>query len=131
MERYDYEAQMREDIREAVEELRKYKDFSIFDSVDEITEFLNDELFCDDSVTGNGSGSYFCNRWLAEEAICHNLQIYEECVDGYGLSSKFDPESIDVSIRCYLLSQVLQKMADDGEFDDLIKNEDEEEESED
>lgn len=130
MERYDYEAQMREDIREAVEELRKYKDFSNYDSVDEIVEFLNDELWADDSVTGNGSGSYFFSRWQAEEAICHNLWLYEDCIEEFGGPAKFDPESIDVSIRCYLLSQVLQKMADDGEFDDLIEDEEEEEEEE-
>ena len=130
MERYDYESVMREDIREAVEELRKYKDFSNYASVYEFVEFLNDELFCDDSVTGNGSGSYFFNRWKAEEAICHNLWLYEDCIEEFGGTPKFDPESIDVLIRCYLLSQVLQKMADDGEFDDLIDKEEEEEEEE-
>lgn len=75
MERYDYEARMREDIKNAVEELRKYKGFPVCNSVDEIVEFLNDELWADDSITGNGSGSYFFNRWEAEEAICHNLWL--------------------------------------------------------
>ena len=130
MERYDYEEQMREDIREAVDELRKDKDFGDCNSVDEIVEFLNDELWTWDDVTGNGSGSYFFNRWQAEEAICHNLWLYEDCIEELGVSPKFDSESIDVSIRCYLLSQVLQKMADEGEFDDLIDDEEEEEDEE-
>ena len=128
MERYDYENVMREDIREAVDELRKHKDFPNYDSVDEIVEFLNDELWTDDSVTGNGSGSYFFNRWQAEEAICHNLFLYEECVEEFGGTPKFDAETIDVSIRCYLLPQILRKMADAGEFDDLIKDDEESEE---
>ena len=126
MERYDYESVMREDIKNAVEELRKYKGFPVCNSVDEIVEFLNDELWADDSITGNGSGSYFFNQWEAEEAICHNLWLYEDCIEEFGVSPKFDPESIDVSIRCYLLSQVLQKMADAGEFDDLIEEEEKE-----
>ena len=121
MERYDYVSVMLDDIKEAVTELRDCEDFSKYDSVGEIVEFLNEELFTWDDVTGNGSGSYFCNRWKAEEAISHNLCLYEECVEVFGVSPKFDPELMDVSIRCYLLPHVLQKMADAGEFDDLIK----------
>ena len=39
---------------------------------DEWEQELNDDLWTADSVTGNASGSYYCNAWKAEEAIAHN-----------------------------------------------------------
>ena len=36
---------------------------------DELAMLLDEELWTYDSVTGNASGSYFCNAWKAEEAI--------------------------------------------------------------
>lgn len=36
---------------------------------------LNDALWCEDSVTGNGSGSYTFSTWKAEENLCHNLDL--------------------------------------------------------
>lgn len=37
---------------------------------DGLEEKLNDDLWTVDSVTGNASGSYYCNAWRAEEALC-------------------------------------------------------------
>ena len=42
---------------------------------DEFEQELNDEMWCADSVTGNGSGSYFFNSNRAAEALMHNLVI--------------------------------------------------------
>lgn len=51
---------------------------------DELAMFLDEELWTYDSVTGNASGSYFCNAWKAEEAICHNLDLLEEVAEEFG-----------------------------------------------
>lgn len=41
-------------------------------------ERLNDDLWADDSVTGNGSGSYTFSTWKAEENLTHNWDLLEE-----------------------------------------------------
>lgn len=66
---YDYYEAMREDVREYIE---NEIDFSEFDSMEELEEKLNEDLWTVDSVTGNGSGSYTFNTYEAEENICHN-----------------------------------------------------------
>ena len=77
-------------------------------------------------MTGNASGSYYCNAWKAEEALCHNLDLLGEAADEFGDESitnvlKQGPEACDVTIRCYLLSQaisaVLDELEDEAEDD--------------
>lgn len=75
-------------------------------------EYLNDTLWTEDSVTGNGSGSYTFNRYKAEEYICHNLDILEEAIEEFGGNTdvlKDGPEACDVTIRCYLLGQAISE----------------------
>lgn len=71
---------------------------------------LNDDLWAVDSVTGNGSGSYFFNRYKAEEALMHNLDLLAEAIDEFGGCIdvlKNGAEACDVTIRCYLLNQAI------------------------
>lgn len=72
---------------------------------------LNDELWACDSVTGNGSGSYFFNRYQAEEALCHNWDILIDALFEFGCDdvNPIDKgaEWCDVTIRCYLLSSCI------------------------
>lgn len=74
-----------------------------------------EELLDEDSVTGNGSGSYTNSSWAAEENLCHNFSLLSEAVDEMGLSAENvlrSPEDADVTIRCYVLGQVLQDCLD-------------------
>ena len=94
---------------------------------DELAEQLNDDLWADDSVTGNGSGSYFFNTWKAEEALCHNLDLLGEACEEFGSTAdllKDGAEACDVTIRCYLLPQAISEALDELEEDD--EDEDEE-----
>lgn len=72
---------------------------------------LYDELFLADSVTGNASGSYYCNAYKAEEALAHNLDLLKEALNEFGGdfndALERGAEYCDVTIRCYLLGQVL------------------------
>ena len=111
MERYDYLKAMKNDIREYLEE--NYTAEELAEAIEDKAEFettLYDDLWIADSVTGNASGSYFCNAWDAAEAICHNLDLLEEamrefCCDVDALSK--GAEWCDVTIRCYLLGQAV------------------------
>lgn len=66
---------------------------------------LHDELWCEDSVTGNASGSYTMNRWIAEEFLAHNYDILYNAMVEFECKTDIldDPEACDVTIRCYLL----------------------------
>jgi hypothetical protein len=113
MEKYDYMAQLKEDVAEWIKE-------NDFDTTQEdAEEILNDRLFCEDSVTGNASGSYTFNAWQAEENLCHNWDLLEEACDEFGnieSAIKGGAEACDVFIRCYLLpnaiAELLQEMED-------------------
>ena len=88
---------------------------------DELAEQLHDDLWADDSVTGNGSGSYFFNTWKAEEALCHNLDLLGEACEEFGSTAdllKDGAEACDVTIRCYLLPQAISEALDELEEDD-------------
>lgn len=96
---------------------------------DGLEEKLNDDLWTVDSVTGNASGSYYCNAWRAEEALAHNWDVLEEALaefgqDGVNVIEK-GAEWADVTIRCYRLGQAIAEALDTLE-DDLAEDDPEE-----
>ena len=111
---YDYKETIKDDIREYIDNEINFTDYADLDE-------LNDKLFIEDSVTGNASGSYFCNTWKAEEALCHNLDILEEAADCFGDDLgeliKRGAEACDVTIRCYLLSECIAEVLEELEDD--------------
>lgn len=126
MEKYDYRESLREDIITYIEE-RGIKVTT--DNRDEIQEELYDDMFVSDCVTGNASGSYTFNAWRAEENICHNMDLLKDACDEFGCEPKFDSaEWCDVTIRCYLLGEVLSEVLD--EIEEEVEEEGEYEEDE-
>ena len=114
-ERYDYLEQVTADAKEAILERMNEWDFN---DRDELEEIANDELLTDDGVTGNASGSYYCNTWKAEEAVCHNWDLLEEAIDEFGGDTDIlrqGAEFCDVVIRCYLLGQAINAALDELE----------------
>ena len=109
MKKYNYFESICEDIRNYIGENgispANYAD------KDDMFNSLNDLLWVEDSVTGNASGSYTCNTFVAEENLCHNLDLLGQAVEEFGCSPEDfftnGPEWADVTIRCYLLSQCL------------------------
>lgn len=120
MERYDYRSAVKADALEALKELVA-NNGGHYDPTE-----LHDDLWIDDSVTGNASGSYYCNTWKAEEAIAHNLDLLAEALEEFGCSDvsvlEKGAEYCDVTIRCYLLGEVIGEILEgieNGEYDDL------------
>lgn len=118
-ERYNYMEAMKEDIKEYINNEVNLKDFT---DRDDLEEKLNEDLWVEDSVTGNASGSYYCNSWKAEEAICHNLDLLDEAMKEFDCEAdllekgaEWAAEWADVTIRCYLLGQAIGKVLDDME----------------
>ena len=116
---YNYFDEMKSDVKDYIDlniDLSEWKD-----QRDELEEKLNEDLWIYDSVTGNGSGSYTYNRAKAKEYVIDNIDDLadacdEFCVDNAELGEKFITENwewMDVTIRCYYLSQVISEVLDD------------------
>ena len=108
MDRYNYNDAVYDDTVEYLEENKERIQEIIREEGEERAKAeVYDELFIDDSVTGNGSGSYFFSTWEAEEALAHNLDLLEEATgeycDDFGETLKRGAETCDVIIRCYVL----------------------------
>ena len=115
---YDYRSAMYEDIKNAIEELDGLD--AIENKMDscysEVEEYLHDELWTWDGVTVNGSGSYWFSSYRAQCALIGNLDLLGEAIEEFDAdASKLccDPESADVTIRCYLLGQIIYDVVSD------------------
>ena len=128
MEKYNYLENVTNDAKQAILENMNYWDFT---DREELEEIANDSLWADDSVTGNGSGSYTFSTWQAEENICHNMDELEEACNEFGQdigeAVKQGAEYCDVTIRCYLLGQAISAALDELEEEGKIQYQEEEE----
>ena len=104
---------------DVVEYIKNEINLADYDSREELEEALNDELWTADSVTGNVSGSYYCNAWKAEEALAHNWDLLAEALTEFGQDGtdvlKQGAEAMDVTIRCYLLGQAIAEALEELE----------------
>lgn len=108
----DYYQQVKNDAIAAIDE---QFDCGYWDG-DTEWDVVYENLFIDDGVTGNGSGSYFFNAAKAREAVADAIwdekildALSEIGVDGSQIAQYLhdgDAESLDVCIRCAMLDEV-------------------------
>lgn len=126
-DKYNYLEAVEDDVREYIKDNVDLSDYS---SKDELENYLSDELWVEDSVTGNASGSYTFSTWKAESYLCHNLDLLREALEDFGgdFSDAIDrgAEACDVIIRCYLLGIAINEVLDDLELPDNEDDEDDE-----
>ena len=112
-----YLEMVKEDVLQYIEENINIEEFER----DELEEKLNDDLWIEDSVTGNASGSYTFNRHEAEQIVKDNLsQVIEACVE-FGIDEREfgkkvyeeEWEYLDVTARCYFLGQAIYEALDE------------------
>ena len=126
---YNYIEAMKEDIKEYINENVEAGEYYDRDNME---QNLYDDLFCEDSVTGNASGSYTFNTWKAHENIegddeAHTYirnAVEDFCIPAETVAEKFlneDWEYFDVTIRCYLLGQAITEALDEMENDDELE----------
>lgn len=121
MEKYNYYEAVKEDVKQWIDDHEEFTlshvgengvwvdDENKWDVIDELV----DTLWAEDSVTGNASGSYTFSTWEAEENLCHNLDLLSDALDDFGGNVdvlKKGAEWCDVTIRCYLLPQVVDEV---------------------
>lgn len=110
MEKYDYYKNVREDVKQRLNEWLDFNRINDYSDIDEVINAVYDDFFNSDSITGNGSGSYTFNSWAAEENLCHNMDLLKEALNEFGgeLNDYIDSaEACDVTIRCYVLGQLV------------------------
>lgn len=133
--RYDYKSAVREDVDQAI--FDRYTAGELVavlreDGRDSVEEKFNEELWVDDSVTGNASGSYTFNAYAAEENLSHNLDLLADVCDEFGGdvgdAIRRGAEYCDVAIRCHMLYGAISDFLDEFErahFDEINAEEDE------
>lgn len=118
---YNYLDAVKDDVRQAIEDNYDIADYS---DRDEFESTLNDDLWVDDSVTGNGSGSYTFDREQAKEYLFDSTDGEDwlvEALEEYGTPAEEvgkhfmsqDYEWFDVTIRCYVLGIAISEVLDE------------------
>lgn len=126
---YNYLEAVKDDVQEYINSEINLSEWT--GDRDGLEELLNEDLWAADFVTGNASGSYYCNAWKAEEALCHNLDLLGEALSEFGSDPEYllknGAEAADVTIRCYVLGQAIAEVLDEMEEDGKFEEEEDEE----
>ena len=72
---YNYLEELKSDVRNYIKEVAS--DYMDCEDMDELRDSLYDNLWDEDSVTGNGSGSYTFNREKAKEYVSDNMDLMD------------------------------------------------------
>lgn len=123
MMNYNYLEAMKEDVKEYVKNEAELTLDDLLYNRSDLEEKLHDDLWVNDSVTGNASGSYFCNTYKSKECVLDNMDLLKEMCQEFGtgaetIGQKFLDDKwewMDVSIRCYLLDQAISEALDEVE----------------
>lgn len=116
--KYDYLKNIKEDVKNYIEENKENENYN-FNDKEEVKQLLHDDLWIDDSVTGNGRGSYYCDSYKARESLQGNEDLLIEALEEFGNDAESykrsltDPEFADLTIRCYLLSQAIDEVVEE------------------
>ena len=117
---YNYLDAMKDDIKNYIDENVAQEDWT--ENRGGLENHLNEELWTEDSVTGNASGSYTFNSYTAKEYIMDNTDLLAEALTECGSREEAadvlldgEWESADITIRCYLLGQAISEVLDEYE----------------
>lgn len=106
---YDYEGAVLEDVKAAILESLRNGQYVDYDDLEDAQDEIQEDLWADDGVTGNASGSYTFNAFMAELYLVNNGDLYGEAIDEFGGEYDRSPEARDVTIRCHLLSTAIRE----------------------
>jgi hypothetical protein len=116
---YNYLEEVKKDV---IQYIKDEIDLDEYESRDELEEELNYDLWDEDSVTGNGSGSYTFDREEAKKYVLDSeFDGLEDMISNFGIEAKelgehladSDWEWFDVSLRCYWLGQAIGEALDE------------------
>lgn len=122
---YNYQEAIKADIIEWIKDnIEWIKENVDTNDNDEMYEFCVDHMYNADSVTGNASGSYTFSTYTAKTYVLYNVHLFFEAGIEWGVPMEeylkhFEDEEweyMDVTIRCYLLPEILTDVINNGEF---------------
>lgn len=117
LENYNYREEVYNDVLNWMRNENMHLFPQDYENACDLADEISEELWADDSVTGNGSGSYWFDAWKAAAVLAHNYDLLDEAMDEFGPDKSIDCydsyEAHDVTIRCYLLH---------GAIDDVLDN---------
>lgn len=112
---------------DVIDYIRENINATDFENREELAERLNDDLWIEDSVTGNASGSYTFNAHKAKEFVFADPDTVSEalrefCVEADEIANRFlsmNWEYFDVTARCFCLCSAIEDALDELE-DELV-----------
>ena len=117
---YSYGDAVRSDVWDAVNDRYDWHDY---EDRDAMASALYDDLFTDDAVTGNASGSYTFNRAQACEYVGQNLAELADVCEEFGIDAETIGEKVeeenweyfDVLMRLHRLPEAIACALDELE----------------
>ena len=122
MEKYDYRKALCADIKEWIDE-NEDEVRALNDDNKDPEDWLYDELWTLDSITGNGL-DYYDTEEKCQEYVASNLALYFEAANEFGdfpnngtpWIYKNPAQHMDATIRCYLLGECIWKVLKEGNY---------------
>lgn len=122
-----YLEMVKEDVKNWMEENADYINEQDFENIESLRDWLNDALWCDDSVTGNASGSYYFNSYDSKQAVLDDFETVKEALQEFGISAETigetflneDWEYFDVTARCYVLFSAIWEVCESVELEEV------------
>ena len=117
MKNFNYLQAVTDDV---IDYIRENINATDFENREELAERLNDDLWIEDSVTGNASGSYTFNSHKAKEFVFADPDTVSEalrefCVEADEIADRFlsmNWEYFDVTARCFCLGSAIESALD-------------------
>ena len=88
MMNYNYLESMKEDIKDYIKNDAELDANDLLYNRNDLEEKLHDDLWTCDSVTGNASGSYFCNSYKSMECVLDNIDLLHEMCNEFGIEAE-------------------------------------------
>ncbi len=133
MTNYNYYQEVTNDI--VTQLFEDYSNDELIEKLEFEDDFINelqDDLFTNDSVTGNASGSYTFNSFVAKDYVLENTDLLKESYEYFDemetLGDDFINENwerMDVTIRCYILNEcipdAIEEVKENEDIQKLLK----------
>ena len=125
MEKYDYRRAITDDVKDWLVNggLFDVNGSYVYDGEFDLYNWIYDELFNEDSITGNGTYYYgteeFCSNCLSDnfDLLYEAAREFDIGNEVNGLIKHYEQKDLaryfDCTIRCYLLSECIYKAVDE------------------
>ena len=126
MEKYDYRNEITKNIKSWIIDNTDFLEEKPEEDHDELSNWLYDELFIEDEITGNGA-YFYDSEDNCSEYLSNNFDLVYEAISEYGIDDnintlirQYENRSLaryfDCTIRCYLLGECIEKALEELEL---------------